>query len=306
MRLPALRLSLPRPSFDWLEGFDGRRFLLYGLYTVVLFVVFSIANFPHDMILQRALRAFDLGPVQLAVGQARFAWWNGYELRKVALTQRGAPDLPPLLESSSLYLRPGYDGLIRGELSSVLAHGLMYGGAVDASFSRGDGLMHATLQLSDLQIGRYPLIVNLLEEGQIGGVLSGTVSFENRGADPSGGRAAGELEIAGASIEGAKIRGLALPPFTWENLSAKFSVQGSRLDIEELRGDGPCKLSGQGQIVVRSPLADSVLNLRVSVVPGADCPEAVKLALSVVPRPPNARPDAPIVISGTLANPRTR
>ena len=50
-----------------------------------------------------------------------------------AVCALGAPDLPPLLESSSLYLRPGYDGLIRGQLSSVMAHGLMYGGAVDAT-----------------------------------------------------------------------------------------------------------------------------------------------------------------------------
>ena len=66
---------MSRLSFDWLEGFGGRRVLLYSVYTLLLFLIFLVANFPHDVLVKRALRAVDLGSVALTVERARFAWW---------------------------------------------------------------------------------------------------------------------------------------------------------------------------------------------------------------------------------------
>lgn len=309
MRLPSLRVSLPRPSFlfDWLDILGGRRFLFYTLYTVILFAVFLVVNFPHDAVVQRALRAADLGPVAVGVGGARFAWYKGYELRGVQLRQRGSgPDRPPILESASLYVRPGLDGLLRGRLSSVYVSGALYNGALDARWTMNDGTMRATLDLRDVQLERYRFLTSLFEEGQVGGKLSGTVTAESRRNDWRSGRAAGELELQRAGTTALKVKGFGVPDLHFATASVKFALQNNRLDIQELRAEGDAKLSGEGQIALRTPVQDSVLNLRVSIVAGAESPDAVKGLLQLIPRAQGARPDAPVAISGTLRNPRFR
>jgi hypothetical protein len=46
--------------------------------------------------------------------------------------------------------------------------------------------------------------------------------------------------------------------------------------------------------------------MRVTVVPGNDATDDIKTLLSLIPRPKNARLDAPITITGTLRQPRLR
>jgi type II secretion system protein N len=303
--MATLRLPMPRLSLGRLDELGGRRVLLYAVYTLFLFFIFLIANFPHDVLVKRALRAVDLGPVALTVERARFAWFKGYEFGGVQLNQHPRdPAAPPLLESSSLYVRPGLDGLIHGKVESLFAKGAFYGGTLDASWRQGDGVTRAGLQLSRVQIGRYGYLTAMLgEDGHVGGQLSGAVTFEARG-DPRGGRAAGELQIEGAGLQGVKVNGFAAPDVNLGQVSVKFTVQGSRLEIEELHADGDLKINGSGQVVLRAPVSDSVLNLKGTIVAAPDSPDAIKGLASLVPHPNGARPDAPVTISGTLKFPR--
>ena len=134
MRFPRLRLPLPGLSFDWLGGVFNRTVMLYAAFTTVLFLVFLILNFPHEVVVRRVLSQVDLSPVQLEFRSARFAWYRGYELRGIRLSETGAPDnAPPLLECTSLDVRPDLGGLLRGSLSGVSWDGELYGGS-----ARGD------------------------------------------------------------------------------------------------------------------------------------------------------------------------
>ena len=127
---------MPRLSFDWLEGLGGRRFFLYALYSLIVFAVFLVVNFPHDVLIQRALREVDLGSVELAISDARFAWHRGYELQRLRLLEKDAPpEAPPLLQSSSVFVRPGLDGLVRGQVSSAFLDSALYGGDLHAAWS---------------------------------------------------------------------------------------------------------------------------------------------------------------------------
>jgi type II secretion system protein N len=302
-----LSLGMPRLSLDWIDGLGGRRILLYGFYFLLLFGIFFIHNFPHDVVVKRAIRELNRGSLLPGVARARFAWFRGYELSGVTLSLRSsAPDDPPILESSSLYVRPGLDGLLRGKLSSIAVQGAFYGGEVDGNWSMADGTNRATIQLHDLQIGRYPYVRALFDEGSLSGRLSGLASIEGRGGIENA-RAAGELSIREGGLTGVKINGLGIPDLTFGEISFKFVRQGTRLDIQEFRADGDqIKASGEGQIVLREPPLDSVLNLRVTVMPGAQASEEVKTLLSLVPRPKNARLDAPLTVTGTLRQPRLR
>ncbi len=303
MRLPLLRLPIARPSFDWLARLASRRFLLYALYTLVLFLIFMVVNFPHNVLVQRALRRVDLGTLRLDVQNTHFAWWNGYELRGVRLTQVGGEPLP-LLEASSLYVRPGLDGLLRGELSSLRVRGQVYGGHVDASWVAGEDVARSSVRFRDLQVARYQLLTSRLEEGEARGVVSGAVTFEE---SPGDFRAAGEIQLREGELLGAKVKEFGLPDLHFQRASLKFSVQEGRLEIHEFQADGnEVNLSGTGQIALRNPPLDSVLNLRATIEPGESSPEAIRGLLELIPHRKGKRPNTPLVITGTVAKPRLR
>ncbi|OFV87278.1 MAG: hypothetical protein A3J75_08410 [Acidobacteria bacterium RBG_16_68_9] len=79
------------------------------------------------------------------------------------------------------------------------------------------------------------------------------------------------------------------------------------MEVQEFRADGnEITVSGSGQVTVRTPVGDSVLNLKVTLQPGPGSTEAVKGLLNLVPRAKGSRPDAPVTISGTIARPRFR
>jgi len=106
------RLRLPTLSLPRLPA-AGTPVLLYILYTVVLFCIFLVANFPHHVLVQRALDEINRGPLRLDVRATRFAWWRGYELRGVQVRQADeALDVPPLFASRSVFVRPGLSGLL--------------------------------------------------------------------------------------------------------------------------------------------------------------------------------------------------
>jgi type II secretion system protein N len=306
MRLPAVRLPAFRLSFDWLQGIGNRRTLLYGLYTGVLFLIFLIANFPHNALVQRVIKSVDLQGqgMRLDVGDTRFAWWHGYELQRVRLAPLD-PDRLPFAEASSIFVRPGFDGLLRGRINSVHAVAAMYGGELDGEFAASEGLRRATVTIDGVQLQRYPLASGFLEEGTVAGLLSGVITVEDHAGET---RAAGELGLDKASITDAKFNFFPLPALHFDKADMKFSLQGGRLDVQELDATGPeLKLSLSGQVVLREPLGDSVLNLKLTALPGANSPDEVKNLLQLLPPPPKgAKPDAPRVISGTLKFPRIR
>lgn len=309
MRLPAFRLPTWRPSFDRFEGFGGRRTLLYAAYTGVLFLIFLVANFPHHALVQRFLKSVDLQDqgMRIEVGDTRFAWWRGYELQRVRLASTD-PDRLPFVEASSIFVRPGLDGLLRGEISSAQVRGLLYGGQVDGAFTSGAGMRRAIVTIDGVQLQRYPLASSFLDEGTVAGLLSGAITIESRGGDASETRAAGELDLDKASLTDAKFNLIALPALHLDKAAMKFSMQGGRLDVQELEANGPeLRLSLSGQIAIREPVSDSVLNLKLTALPGPNSPDDVKTLLSLLPPPPKgAKPDTPHVISGTLARPRIR
>src|SRR5262249_5695561 len=231
---------------------------------------------------------------------------RGYELQHVRLTPID-PDQPAFLEMGSLFVRPGLDGLMRGQVNSAHLLGLMYGGAVDANLAADNGVQRANVNIDKLALERYPLLASLLQEGTVSGLLSGAITVENRPGD-AGPQAAGELMLDKAAINHVKVGILALPALRFDKTALKFSAQGGGVDVQEFEASGPeMRLALSGQIALREPVYDSVLNLKLTALPTANSPEDVKNLLALLPPPPKgAKPDTPHVISGTLARPRVR
>jgi type II secretion system protein N len=307
MRVPALRLPAWRPSFDWVEGLGGRRILWYSLYTVALFVLFLVVNFPFGVVVNRVVRMVEIPGFNVDIGDARFAWWRGFELQRVRIASTTA-DQPPLFEASSLFIRPGFDGLLRGALDSVFLSGPMFGGQVDGSFAMTDGVVRASFTLDHVDMRRLTAIRLYVPEGEIAGLLSGAVSVEWHREDSAATTAAGELDLRKASLTDLKVAEMPVPALHFDNSVLKFTLQSNRLEVEEFDAVGPeLKLSANGQVALRSPVTDSVLNLKATIAPGAESPDNVKALLAFLPPlPKGQKADAPRTISGTLAKPRVR
>lgn len=306
MRLAGL--SLPRLSWDRLSALGSRRGLLYGLYTVLVFLLFLLANFPHDVVVQRALRGVNLGSVRLDLAPARFAWWRGYSFRWVRFSSGGeAVDAPPILEASRVYVRPRLWDVIRGRLGSLSISGDVYRGAVQGAIDYGPSLARATFQLRSVQIGQHPALGGLLDEGELAGGVSGTITVEGRRGSPGDTQVAGNLELVDGGLLGASVSGLKLPDLHFPGAIVKFAARGNRLEIQELQADGQeIRIAGNGQVNLSDRISESALNLKGTVQPGPAGGDAAAALLAFLPRAKGNRPDSPITVSGTLGQPRLR
>ncbi|MBI4516058.1 MAG: type II secretion system protein GspN [Deltaproteobacteria bacterium] len=307
MRFPRLRLRLPRPSFEWLGGAINRTTVLYGLFTLVLFLVFLVVNFPHDVLVRRVVSRLNLSPLALDFNSAGFAWHKGYELRGLRLSAAAAPEAAPLLECTTLDVRPLLAGLLRGQLSGLTWQGELYGGSAGGQWTITSNGGAGQVDFAQLDLGRYRPLTAYLEEGQLGGQVAGSFSVQLGGGEQRSAQVAGELTVNRPGLIGARIAGIKLPDLQFAQAKGQLNLKGERLELQEVRLSGDqLSVSLSGQMTFREPLGSSALNLRITFEQSAATPTEIKALLALIPRPANARPDAPITLAGTLAAPQVR
>jgi type II secretion system protein N len=305
MQLPRLTLPMPRLSFEWLGVLGNRRMWLYIGYTTLLFLVFLVATFPHEVLVRRVMSMAGSGPRALQFNGARFAWHKGFEISGVKFPGIGDGDTP-LLELSHVWVRPLFSALVRGNPYALNLDADLYGGGATAQIDLSNGRFVGTVQLEAIDLGRFRTLTALLQEGQLGGHLSGQLDFEGRTASLESAQASGELVLDRAAIADAKINGITVPDLSLSQTRTKFSIRSSRLEIQEFVANGDVSIQGSGQIVLRTPLQDSALNLRATILPTPSTPDAVRALIGLIPRPSGSKPDAPMTITGTLMQPRVR
>jgi len=305
MRLPRLSLPMPRLSFEWLGALGSRRLWLYVAYTVVLFLVFLVVTFPHDMLIRRVVGAVNGGSGRVQFTDARFAWHRGYEVDGIRVA--GADDgATPLLEVSRFWVRPSLPALLRGNPYAAQVQADLYGGTAEGDLNLTAGTLTGDMSWQAVDLGRYRTLTSLLQDGQITGRLSGHVEFENRGNGIEGAQGGGDVVIDGAALQGVKVEGFTIPDLTFKQVRLKFTLRSGRVEVQELVASGDVSLQGSGQVVLRNPIQESALNLRATILPTATTPDGVKAMISLIPRPPGSKPDAPLTVTGTLLRPRVR
>lgn len=305
MRFPRLRLPRPRLSFEWVGALGGRTTLLYVGYTFTLFLGFLLITFPHEQLVKRALKnSLNRAPIEVDFKSLNLGY-DGYEIAG-AYVAPATGEQTPYLEFSHLWVRPSLAALVRGNPYDFLISADLYGGEARGELNAAAGALTGSLKLRGVDIGRYRTVTSLLEEGQLSGKLSGQISFETRANNLGAGQATGDLSLDAASITGAKVNGFSIPDVKLRQVRAKFQVRTGHIEIQELQTAGDVTAQGSGQIALRDPVQDSVLNLRATIVTGLETPDAIKALVALIPRQPGAKPDAPITITGTLASPRAR
>ncbi len=306
MRLPSLHLPRPQLSLDWLAGWGGRRTILYLGYTAILFMAFLLLTFPHEMLIRRVLSSISQGPVAVDFTGANFAWLNGYELTGMRIGPGTEDGQAPYQECSRLWVRPALAALVRGQIYDLLLQAELYGGTAEGEVQMTDGGMQGTLHWKDLNVGRYRTLTALLDEGQLAGRVSGSLGFERHGAKLDAMQSTGELTLEGAALTAAKISGFPVPDLHLRQTKLKFVIRGGRVEIQDLQATGDVDLQASGYIVLHEPVQDSIINLRTTIQQSLATPDAVKTLVGLIPRAPGSKPDAPMMITGTLGQPHVR
>jgi type II secretion system protein N len=305
-----LNMRLPSLSFGRFDDVLDRQMVLYVVYTVVLFVGFLVWTFPYADVVGRVLGMVESSAVDVEFKEARFAWHRGLALTDVRLSSPTGEPPEPYLEVDTLWVRPNIRellGMIRGNLYALTVDAELYGGSANGVLRVKDQVMSGSVDVNAISLGRYRSLTALLEEGNLAGRVSGQLSFEAAGPDIESGQASGEVRLENAGLEKAKISGFGVPDLHFANSQLNFTLRQGRLEIEELNAAGDeLNISASGQITLRDPLDSSVLNLKATVLPGKNAPDSIRGLIALIPKPRDAKPDAPVRISGTLHNPRFR
>lgn len=302
-----MNLRMPSLSFGRLGDLLDRTMALYIVYTLALFAVFLVATFPYEIVVGRFLGLVESNAVNVDFKEARFAWHRGLALTQVRLTSPTGDPQAPYLELDRLWVRPVFGELIRGNPYALSVQAELYGGGADGVLHVREQTISGVVNVDAVSVGRYGTLTALLEEGNIAGRLSGSLSFEAAGANIESGQASGEVRLENAGLEKAKISGFGVPDLHFATTQLNFAVRQGRLEIEQLNATGDeLNISASGQISLREPLDASVLNLKATVLPGKNAPDSIRGLIALIPKPPDAKPDAPMRISGTLRSPRFR
>jgi len=301
MEVPAL--SMPR--FGDVFGFFRRTWVLYGLYTLLLFAVFIVVTLPYEVIARRVLDLLPQKTVSTTIEGAHFAWWNGIEasdFRVSALPlKEGAP---PLLEIARLQVRPDWGQWLRGQLTSLAFWGDLYGGSADGrlQYHQTDPpSFSAHLEWSGVEIRRYRALTNWLDQGRVTGTLAGWFDAHAAAGSPAEGE--GEIFLQRAGITEGKVMGFTVPDLKVEDAKSKFVLKGDRLDVQDvvLAGD-EINIQVSGFISLRQPLGQSIPNLKLSI---QKLPESLKPLLAIF-APRAKQLPAQLQLTGTLGRPQVR
>jgi type II secretion system protein N len=203
-------------------------------------------------------------------------------------------------------VRPAFAALVRGNLYDLLLRAEIYGGTALGELRMNNGAVNANVQWKDLNLGRYRSLTTLFDEGQLAGRVSGSLDFEGHGAKLDAGQGTGEIALEGVALTGAKVSGFPVPDLHVRQTKVRFVVRGGRLEIQEFQATGDVDVQGSGNVTLREPLQESILNLRATIQQSLATPDAVKTLVGLIPRAPGSKPDSPIMITGTLGRPHVR
>lgn len=300
-------LRMPSLSFGGLGDFFDRTMLLYIVFTVAMFCLFLVSTFPYDIVVGRMLAMVQSPAAVVDIKGTEFAWHRGLALNGVSVSSLAADTPAPYLEMNTLWVRPVLTELIRGNPYALAMQAELYGGTADGTLRMNGQTVAGSMNLSGASLGRYRTLTSALEEGQLAGRVSGQISFEAAGPSIEAAQASGEVRLENGSIEKAKIAGFGVPDLHFKETRLKFGIQGGRMEIEQFNATGDeLNINASGTVTFREPIDASVLNLKATMLPGKEAPDAIRGLIALIPKPRDAKPDAPVRISGTLSKPRFR
>ncbi|MEK7235484.1 MAG: type II secretion system protein GspN [Nitrospirota bacterium] len=278
----------------------------WGLATLVCFIVFLFLTFPYGPLQNRLLTELN----RASGWEVRAADWSvglpmAIEWRDVVLAG-------PTLGAISVEAVQTTVGVVQAFLGRlVLDYAVQLPGAAQTGAGRATG----SLTAASWSLQGSIVVKGHLQQMDLAAVLKpyvsrGTVQgdFMHRWDTAQGANAVlkGEgtvkAEIKDLVVERIAAGTSSFPSLTFGRIQTALACRDAACDVTELKGDGvDGSFTAQGRVTLRQPLQQSLLDLTVTVVPGAGfAQKAASLSL------PPFQPGTPLTFKlvGPITNPR--
>ncbi|MEY4704147.1 MAG: hypothetical protein RL042_343 [Nitrospirota bacterium] len=291
--------------FAWRENLKLSGFLGWGLASLACFIIFLFLTFPYGLLQNRLLSEFN----RASGWEIRAGDWSAglpmaIEWRDLVLA--GPMGVIPIDAArttiavfQSLFGRLVVDYAIQLPGAAHAGAGRATGSLTAASWSlKGPVVLKGHLQQMDL--------APLLKPYVTGGMVQG--DFMHRWDSTQGANAAlnGEgtvkVEMKDLVVERMAAGTSSVPSLTFSRIQVAVACRDAACDVTELKGDGADgSVTAQGRVTLRQPFQQSLLDLTVTVVPGAGfARKAASLSL------PPFQPGAPVTFKlvGPIMSPK--
>ena len=280
--------------------------LAYAAYTALLFLIALAATFPHELLVRHILARAATGPVTVTVRGVRLGWTLAYVIDEFALGRRDGDPAVPLLTATDVRLAPSLLGLVRGHPYPLGVRARLYDGTLDGRVDLRPGVFALDATARDLDVARYAGL-RLFMEGTLRGRVDGTIALASADRRPGATEGTVALDVTELAVEGGKVRGITVPDLSFAEVRLAGTIRGGRLEVTDLVANGDqLALAGTGNIVLRDPLAASLMSLELALTPRPAAPEGLRLALNLVPGTARDGGGRTVVLAGALGAPRLR
>lgn len=261
-------------TFDWLDTLKLKGPLGWGLASLACFIVFLLLTFPYGPLQNRLLSELN----RASGWEVRAADWSvglpaAIEWRDVVLAGPTIGAIPIEAVGATV----GIFQALLGRL--VLDYAVQLPGVAQA----GDGRATGSLTAASWSSGGPVVVKGHLQQMDLAAVLKPYVSqgtvrgdFMHRWNSAQGanavvnGEGTAKVEIKDLVVERIAGGTSSIPSLTFDRIQAALACRDAACDVTELKGDGvDGSFTAQGRVTLRQPLPQSLLDLTVTVVPGA-------------------------------------
>ncbi|HEY2386626.1 MAG TPA: type II secretion system protein GspN [Candidatus Binatia bacterium] len=279
---------------------------LYAVYTLLLFVVFLGATFPHEAILRRALDPGPAAPISVDLRGVSLGWTLGYTIDELRILSRGADPTLPVLDATHVYAAPSILGLLRGRPFPLSLAASLYGGSLEATTDLGTDAYDVHAKVSGLDVARYAGL-RLFLEGTLQGHVNGSVELSGNPTKPMTTNGTLDLRATDLALEAGKLRGITIPDLHFPELRLAGTIKSGRVELPDLSARGrEVSVTGTGTLLLSHPLAATLINLDLTITPAPDLPDNLRLALNLIPGELTATGEKKLHLTGTFAQPKAK
>ena len=290
-----------------------RRLLLagYGGFATILFVAFVTANFPYADTISALV-----APMRMKVVFQRqeMNFPVGARLKNVRLFSTADDQL--LLQSPDVTVSPRMGWLFLGR-PRLGIHARIYGGMLNATIYQSARAIIVDFELESLNLADIirevgePEVREQAKENeesdaphQLGVVLSGELSGSGSARVAGSGIVAGHasMVLTGRHVKAAIVN--ELPPLDLGVVRAKMLLEQGVATLQDVRAYGSDgSIEANGEIQLAPDIANSILQLTVSLTPTSKGRAGFGFLLNMLPHTPS---DGPYHVEGALTAPSVR
>jgi type II secretion system protein N len=278
--------------------------LAYAAFTLLVFAVALVWSLPHDLIAARALDLATAGaPVRIGFATVSLAFPNGYHFTDVRVTPPAGS--APIATLSEVTVRVPVTGLLTGSFRQAVFGGRAYGGRFDGWARLSGGKVAGQIDARDVRL--EPALAPFVPPpGRVQGVATLALRLSGDGRTTQSMEGEVSLGVRDLVLEQVSVRGFRLPDVAFPTVDAAAQVFGARLQVKQARAAGDdLTFDATGDVLLREPLQQSVLNLRMSLEVPPNAQPALRIATGLLPK---RKPGEPPVytVKGTIGAPVVR